>query len=210
MNSKPHNLPLGGRTGPERLGGDAASGEPKTLVGAPPAENQHSTHGYTDAQRQADGIRQLIGYIVNETPQDDAVDEYERKIDKWLDVWAEKHDGLLEQYAMTKDIVADLQDQKAGLLEQYEEAQREITLFKAVAEANGDDYRRLKEQLETVRETLRWFASERGFTTDEQDARVRTALGSNPASEPDMGDVIADDHWHERHQPTSNQESEPR
>lgn len=37
-----------------------------------------------------------------------------------------------------------------ALKEQYEEAQREITLFKAVAEANGDDYRRLKEQLQTL------------------------------------------------------------
>lgn len=50
MNSKPHNLPLGGRTGPERLGGDAASGEPKTLVGAPSAENQHSTLDEARAQ----------------------------------------------------------------------------------------------------------------------------------------------------------------
>ena len=57
----------------------------------------HSTRGYTDAQRQADGIRQLVGYIVNETPQNDDVDEYERKIDKWLDVWVEKHDSLEEQ-----------------------------------------------------------------------------------------------------------------
>ena len=63
----------------------------------------HSTRGYTDAQRQADGIRQLVGYIVNETPQNDDVDEYERKIDKWLDVWVEKHDSLEEQLEAMRD-----------------------------------------------------------------------------------------------------------
>ena len=37
--------------------------------------------------------------------------------------------------------------------------------------------RNLEEQVDALRETLRWFASQRGFVTDEQDARVREALG---------------------------------
>jgi hypothetical protein len=36
--------------------------------------------------------------------------------------------------------------------------------------------RELFEQADTLRETLRWFASERGFVTDEQAARVREVL----------------------------------
>jgi len=62
----------------------------------------HISPGYSEVQRQADGIRQLVGYIVDETPQNDDVDEYERKIDKWLSVWVETHERLEEQLEAAK------------------------------------------------------------------------------------------------------------
>lgn len=72
------------------------------------------------------------------------------------------HSGLLaDALKLARELREEIPDHelpKSGLLllslalldleEQHEEAHREITLFKSVAEANGDDYRRLKEQYE--------------------------------------------------------------
>ena len=130
-------------------------------------------HSSGKAAQQADDIRQMVWEIADE-PLEDEVVTLRHKIDKWLNVWVEEHERLIEQLHATEERRLADRDLIDALRAERNVAQKAL---------DGS-----LEQLEAMRDALYQIVGMKWLAGDEWDEVLKIANRGlrvlNPASDP--------------------------